>query len=191
MGTSTRERIVDASAILLRRQGYAATGVKQIVAEAEAPFSSLYHFFPGGKDELTAAAIRSSGRIFQELVEAVFDAAPDVLSGVRDCFAGAAETLRQTGYADACPIATVALEVASTNELLRQATAEVFDNWIAAATERFLAAGIPETSARELAITTITSLEGGFVLSRALRSTEPLAVAGAAVASAVAAAFPD
>jgi len=191
MGTSTRERIVDASAILLRRQGYAATGVKQIVAEAEAPFSSLYHFFPGGKDELTAAAIRSSGRIFQELVEAVFDAAPDVLSGVRDCFAGAAETLRQTGYADACPIATVALEVASTNELLRQATAEVFDSWIAAATERFLAAGIPETSARELAITTITSLEGGFVLSRALRSTEPLAVAGAAVASAVAAAFPD
>ena len=64
MGTSTRERIVDASAILLRRQGYAATGVKQIVAEAEAPFSSLYHFFPGGKDELTAAAIRSSGRTY-------------------------------------------------------------------------------------------------------------------------------
>jgi len=190
MGSNTKERIVDASAILFRRQGYAATGVKQIVAEAEAPFSSLYHFFPGGKDELTAAAIRSSGRVFQELVEAVFDAAPDVLSGVQDCFSGAAETLRQTGYADACPIATVALEVASTNELLRQATAEVFDSWIAAATERFLAAGIPEASARELAITTITSLEGAFILSRALRSTEPLAVAGATAAVAVAAALP-
>jgi AcrR family transcriptional regulator len=190
MGANTKERIVDASAILFRRQGYAATGVKQIVAEAEAPFSSLYHFFPGGKDELAADTIRSSGRMFQELVEAVFDAAPDVLTGVRNCFTGAAETLRQTDYADACPIATVALEVASTNELLRRATAEVFDSWIAAAAERFLAAGIPETSARELAITTIISLEGAFILSRALRSTEPLAVAGATAAAAVATALP-
>jgi AcrR family transcriptional regulator len=190
MPANTKERIVDASAILFRRQGYAATGVKQIVAEAEAPFSSLYHFFPGGKDELAADTIRSSGAMFQELVEAVFDAAPDVLTGVRDCFAGAAETLLQTDYADACPIATVALEVASTNELLRQATAEVFESWIAAATERFLAAGIPETSARELAITTIISLEGAFILSRALRSIEPLAVARATVAAAVATVLP-
>jgi AcrR family transcriptional regulator len=189
MPANTKERLVDASAILFRRQGYAATGVKQIVAEAEAPFSSLYHFFPGGKDQLAAGAIRASGQMFQELVEAVFDQAPDVLSGVRDCFAGAAETLRQTDYADACPIATVALEVASTNEPLRQATAEVFESWIASATDRFGAAGVAEGSARELSITLITSLEGAFVLSRAMRSTEPLLIAGTAVAAAVQAAL--
>ena len=189
MATNTRERILDASAILFRRQGYAATGVKQIVAEAEAPFSSLYHFFPGGKDELAADTIRSSGAMFQELVEAVFDAAPDVLTGARYCFAGAAETLLQTDYADACPIATVALEVASTNELLREATAEVFESWIGSATDRFAAAAIAEPTARELAITLITSLEGAFVLSRAMRSTEPLEVAGATVAAAVEAAL--
>ena len=189
MPTSTRERIVDASAILFRRQGYAATGVKQIVAEAQAPFSSLYHFFPGGKDELAADTIRASGQMFQELVEAVFDQAPDVVSGVRDCFAGAAETLRQTDYADACPIATVALEVASTNELLRKATAEVFESWIGSATDRLAAAAIEEPTARELAITLITSLEGAFVLSRAMRNTEPLLIAGATVAGAVQAAL--
>jgi AcrR family transcriptional regulator len=191
MPTSTRERIVDASAILFRRQGYAATGVKQIVGEAEAPFSSLYHFFPGGKDELAGDTIRSSGAMFQALVEAVFDAAPDVLTGVRNCFAGAAETLLQTDYADACPIATVALEVASTNELLRKATAEVFESWIASATNRFTAAAIEEGMARELAITLITSLEGAFVLSRAMRSTEPLLIAGTAVEAAVEAALPS
>ena len=189
MPASTRERIVDASAILFRRQGYAATGVKQIVAEAEAPFSSLYHFFPGGKDELAADTIRSSGAMFQQLVEAVFDAAPDILTGVRDCFAGAAETLLQTDYADACPIATVALEVASTNELLREATAEVFESWIASATDRFAAAGIGMGPARELAISLITSLEGAFMLSRATRSTEPLLIAGSATAAAVEAAL--
>jgi AcrR family transcriptional regulator len=189
MKTNTKERIVDASAILFRRQGYTATGVKQIVAEAEAPFSSLYHFFPGGKDQLAAEAIRSSGQMFQELVEFVFDESPDVLSGVHNCFAGAAETLRQTGYADACPIATVALEVASTNEPLRIATAEVFESWIRSATQRFVGAGVPESTARELAIALIGALEGAFILSRALRSTEPLDIAGVTMVGVVQAAL--
>ena len=46
-GQGTRERIVTSSAELFRRQGYTGTGMKQIVAEARAPFGSLYHFFPG------------------------------------------------------------------------------------------------------------------------------------------------
>jgi AcrR family transcriptional regulator len=189
LSTATKQRIVNSSATLFRRQGYTATGVKQIVSEAEAPFSSLYHFFPGGKDELAVEAIRSSGEMFKELVEGVFDAAPDALTGVHACFAGAAETLRQTGYADACPIATVALEVASTNEPLRKATAEVFESWIASATTRFAAAGIEQARARALAIAMIVALEGAFVLSRTLRSTEPLEVAGAHAAAAVEAAL--
>jgi AcrR family transcriptional regulator len=190
MSTNTRERILDSSATLFRRQGYTATGVKQIVAEADAPFSSLYHFFPNGKDQLAAEAIHSSGQMFGELVGAVFDAAPDILTGVRDCFSGAAETLRQTGYADACPIATVALEVAGTNEPLRIATAEVFERWITSATDRFTAEGIPAATARELAIGVIGALEGAFVLSRAMRSTEPLDVAGKHAAVVVEAALP-
>ena len=80
--------------------------------------------------------IHRSGAMYGELVMSVFDAAPDIVTGVRDCFAGAAAVLRATDYADACPIETVALEVASTNEPLRIATAEVFESWIVAATVR-------------------------------------------------------
>ena len=58
--TDTRERIVVASAELLRRQGYAATGVKQIVAAAQAPFGSIYHFFPGARS--SSGRRRSGGR---------------------------------------------------------------------------------------------------------------------------------
>src|SRR5215472_15006912 len=107
----TRERIVQSSAELFRAQGYAATGVKQIVTAAQAPFGSLYHFFPGGKEQLGAEAIRVSGSLYEQLIPAVFDPAPDLPSAVRAFFAGAAEHLRDTEYADACPIATVALEV--------------------------------------------------------------------------------
>lgn len=176
----TRERIVDASAELFRLQGYNATGVKQIVQAAQAPFGSVYHHFPGGKEEIGAEAIRRSGKLYEELIPAVFDLAPDPVTGVRAFFAGAAQHLIDTDYADACPIATVALEVSSSSEVMRQACADVFESWIEAGSSRFDA-----ERARELTIAFICALEGAFVLARALRSTEPLRIAGESVARAV------
>ena len=188
--SDTKSRILEATATFFRRQGYTGTGMKQILAAANAPFGSLYHFFPGGKEQLGGEVIRRSGRMYGQLFEAIMGASPDVAAGVGDFFTGVAETLRQTDYADACPIATVALEVASTSEPLRQATAEVFESWIAAAATRFRAAGIPRGKARGLAVSTLAALEGAFVLSRAMRSTEPVEVAGRAAAAAVRAALP-
>jgi AcrR family transcriptional regulator len=175
---TTRDRIVDASAELFRLQGYNATGVKQIVEAAQAPFGSLYHHFPGGKDQLAAEAIRTAGLGYQQFVEEIWDGAGDLLAGVRSLFDGAAYVLEATDYADACPIATIALEVASTNEDLRLATAEVFESWNRAATVRFVAGGITPSVARELAVALIALLEGAFVLSRAAKSPESMLVAG-------------
>jgi AcrR family transcriptional regulator len=174
----TRERIIDASAELLRRQGYAGTGVKQIVAAAKAPFGSIYHHFPGGKEELGAAAIRRSGALYELLIPAVFDPAPDLVSAVRLFFEGAAAHLEDSEYEDACPIATVALEVSSTSDTMRAACADVFESWIAAGLPRFTAEGLDEATSRELVIGMIAALEGAFVLARATQSSEALGVAG-------------
>jgi AcrR family transcriptional regulator len=186
MANDTKERILDASGELFRRQGYMGTGVKQIVEEAGAPFGSIYHFCPGGKEELGGETIRRSGALYGLLLGEFVGPDVDLVTGARNFFAGAAETLRETDFADACPIATVALEVSSTNDELRQACADVFNAWIAGGVERFVAGGIPRPRARELVIEMLAALEGAFVLSRALRSTEPLEVAGAAAAAAIA-----
>jgi len=185
----TRERIVSASADLLRRQGYSGTGIKEIVRTAGAQFGSLYHFFPGGKEELGAETIRWSGRMYGLLLPLIFDASPDLVTGVRTFFATAADQMEQSGYADGCPIATVALEVSSASEPLRQACADVFDSWIDAGTQRFTAGGMSEVAARQLTIGLLAALEGAFVLSRALRSTEPLKIAGEQAASVAATAL--
>lgn len=182
MAVGTRDRIVETSAELFRRQGFTGTGVKQIVAEASAPFGSIYHFFPGGKAELGAEVIRWSGGMYARLVGAYFPPDADPVVAVRESFAGAAQTLIETDYADACPIATVALEVSSTNETMRLACADVFTSWIEGLTALLRQYGLPAKPARKLAISILNQLEGAFVLSRALRSVEPLEVAGAACA---------
>ena len=164
--TPTRERILVATAELFRRRGYAATGLKTVVARAGAPFGSLYHHFPGGKQQLAEEVIRTAGAFFQALVTAVYDEQATTEEAVRAVFTGAAATLEATDYQDACPIAAIALEVASTDDVLRRATADVFEQWTAALTERL--------GDRDRALAVLCALEGAFVLCRARRSTEPM-----------------
>lgn len=175
---TTRIRIIEASSALFMRQGFTASGLKQIAHASAAPIGSLYHFFPGGKEELAAETLRVSGAVYQALVESVFDVAPDLVSGVQACFEGAAAALEASDYADSCPIATVALEVASSDENLRIVTAEIFASWLKAAKLRLEEGGIDPERAHEVAITLVAALEGGFLLSRAAKSPAPMHAIG-------------
>jgi len=181
----TRERILDVSADLFRRQGMAGTGIKQILRGADAPFGSLYHHFPGGKDELAAETIKRAGAQYAELVAGKLLAGPDLPKNIRDAFASAGQTLVDTDYADACPIETVALEVASTNEPLRLATAEVFESWLSGLSALLEANGVSKPAARPLAHVILSALEGAFVFARASRSTDALDACGEAMATLV------
>ena len=186
MATDTKERLLDASGELFRRQGYAGTGIKQILAEASAPFGSLYHHFPGGKEELGAETVRRSGRLYALVVAEAMAGDATLPERVASAFVQAGETMRDSGWADACPIATVALEASSTSEPLREACADVFEEWFAGVEATFAAEGIAEP--RRHAIEMLCALEGAFVFCRALRTAEPLAVAGQAVAASLTAA---
>jgi AcrR family transcriptional regulator len=188
--SSAKERILDASSELFRRQGLTGTGIKQILDQAQAPFGSLYHHFPGGKDELAAETVKRAGAYYGQLVTEMLLAEPDLVSGVREAFIAAGRDLAATGYADACPIETVALEVASTNERLRLATAEVFDSWLDGLTALMRSEGIEATQARALAHTILSALEGAFVLARAARRTDALDACADAMARLVESALP-
>ena len=181
----TRDRIKDAGAQMFRRNGYTGTGVKQVAAAAGAQLGSLYHFFPGGKEQLAEEVIRTAGPLYGDLVYAILDPYQDLETAITEAFALAAQDLAASDYADACPIATIALEVASTNDHLRRATADVFTDWISRGAVLFARHGLGEPAARRLATAMIAALEGAFVLARALRDPEPLHAAGASVATAV------
>ena len=100
----------------------------------------------------------------------------------RQAFRDAGATLEATDYADACPIETVALEVASTNPTLRGATAEVFDSWLDALGALLVSEGLEEGPARAMALTVVSALEGAFILARTARTTEALEACGDAMA---------
>ncbi|WP_439029128.1 TetR/AcrR family transcriptional regulator [Gordonia terrae] len=177
----TDERIVVAMTELLRRQGYAATGIKQVVDAAGAPIGSIYHHFSGGKRDVAAAALRRSGAAYGELVGMLLAPYDDIAEGIEAAFASAAETISDSGWLNMCPVGTVAGEVADTEPTLRAIAAEVIDGWVDQGSALYRARGLPEADARALMLAVVASLEGAFILARTQRSTAPILAAGRAM----------
>ena len=185
--TDTRQRLIAATVELFRRQGYNGTSLKQIVAAADTTTGSLYHFFPGGKDELTAEVLRTSGQAYGELITLIMTEAVDAATAMTDAFNGAASVLTETDFIDPCPIGTIAREVASTNDALRQVADEVVTGWVDTISAIFLEAGIDQARARPLAQLAVASIEGGFMMARAGRGVDAFIEIGQLVGESVAA----
>jgi AcrR family transcriptional regulator len=174
----TRQRLVTAAAELFRRQGYAATGIKAILTAAGAPYGSLYHFFPGGKAELGRAVIDEGGLAYRALVEAFYSGDADPVEATRQFFDDGAELLQSTGYADACPIATIAGEIADTHEPMRVAAAAAFASWMSTLAAHLVDHGADPDHADAAAVELFCLVEGALLLGRTTRSAEPVRTVG-------------
>ncbi|MEU6565067.1 TetR/AcrR family transcriptional regulator [Nocardia nova] len=183
VSSPTAERIVTATAELMRRQGYGSTTVKQITAAAHAPIGSLYHHFPGGKQQIAASALRTSGAVYIQLLPMLMDPYPDLREAVLCAFTAAAEQIEQSGWMNMCPVGTVAGEIADSEPELRVVTAEVIADWLDRGGAYFRARGLAPAAADDFTIAVLGALEGAFILSRTLRSTAPLVGAGQAMAA--------
>jgi AcrR family transcriptional regulator len=170
----TRDRLVRAGINLFRRQGFHATGINEILREADARCSSLYHHFPGGKVQLAVAVIAAAGTDFQGRVDATWDAHDDAVHGIREVFEVAADELESTDYAGICPIGTIAPEVAGTSTELRMAVANGFEERLESVSRRLVAAGASDDDATAVSHTIIAMLEGAFLLCRTLKDTAPM-----------------
>ncbi len=165
--------MVEAAARLLRRQGYAATGWRQVVAEGDAPWGSQAHHFPGGKEQLAAEALALEGeRIRSEIAAALAGAHPADM--VRAWATFAAGVLEGSDFAEGCPIATTALETAHESDALAQACHAAFTSWQHEFEAAMRSRRVRPAEAKALATLLVASTEGALLLARAARDTTPL-----------------
>jgi AcrR family transcriptional regulator len=183
MARSTRESILTAAAELMRHKGYGAVGMKDIAQASGAPIGSLYHHFRGGKVQIAREALINAGAAYALLIPSIVDEYTDLGAAIEGAFTQAARDMAGTGFANMCPVASVAAEIADTVEELRETSALVFQDWIDGGTAYFTARGLDEPKARDVTLALVGALEGAFVLARTLRSTEPLLAAGRALAA--------
>src|ERR1700677_3777438 len=148
---TTKQRLLSAGEQLFRTQGYAATGLKELTQAAEAPWGSMYHFFPDGKEQLGAEIMGYAGAVYGAGCRATFNHYPDPGEAVERIFLFEVGVLESSDYRNGCPIASVTLDTASTSEVLRAAAADAFAGWLRTFARAFVAAGAPEAEAAALA----------------------------------------
>ncbi|KUI47799.1 TetR family transcriptional regulator [Mycobacterium sp. GA-1199] len=175
----SRAALIDTAALLFRRQGYAATGVNQILELAEVKAGSLYHHFPEGKQQLAAAVVARVGAdIEQRLRDLLATEAPvpDLIDGWLDLMASGLTSDPRDG----CPIEPIATESVDASALVRQASATAFAGWRRAIAERLHADGSAQDDAEQTALALIALIEGALILGRIAGDTAALDSAKAA-----------
>ncbi|MBS0520948.1 MAG: TetR/AcrR family transcriptional regulator [Proteobacteria bacterium] len=174
-----REALLASAVTLFRKQGYAATGLAEILAASGAPKGSLYHYFPGGKAEIGAEAVRRAG----ETVTATLRSLAAEATGPGDLLArylaALAGWMRKSGYRDGCPITTTLLETVPEHAAIRDAGEAAFAAWAEVIADSARKSGVPPKRAASLARFAIAALEGALIQCRVSRNDKPLKEAAA------------
>lgn len=174
--TTPRDQMVEAASRLFAKQGYRTTTMRGIVDEAGAPWGSLQHYWPGGKEQLGAAAVQYGDQRVRGLITHCVETSANPADAVGKYHHLVGKVLESSGWVEGCPVTTVALEVSADGTAVSEACAAAFHGWVGLWAEALRAAGIPSKKAKELATAVVSGSNGALTMSRLLRSTTPLKI---------------
>ncbi|MFB9262348.1 TetR/AcrR family transcriptional regulator [Bradyrhizobium erythrophlei] len=171
--TDAREKAIQTAERLFRTQGYAATGLTQILEESSSPKGSFYFHFPGGKRELAMEVIAA----YRATTTAAFRALAARAAGDPDKFVRAlanavAEEMSHSGWVTGCVAQNLAQELAPGDGEIADALAALFNEWVDIIAATISAPGKTK-AARSRATALVAALEGARTLARAQRSAAP------------------
>ncbi len=175
-GPLTRDAIVALLIGLFRRGGFEGVSMADVAKATGIGKSSLYHHFPGGKEEMAAAVIAAVGAWVQDRLVAPLDA-PGARAERVDAMLASVAALYEGG-ARPCVIASmlVGAEAGPVLPALRAALSA----WIGALQRALEATGAPPEPARAAALDAVARIQGALLLCRALDDRAPFAAALAA-----------
>ena len=169
MARDVRERMIEGAVRLLARHGLQATSFNEVLELTGAPRGSIYHDFPGGKDELISAAVDRAGAHALKALDDRDNASAEEITAV---FLGLwRELLTRTQFRAGCAVLAVTVATDSP-DLLHEAGA-VFRAWRGRLAELLEEGGLSTKEAAQFAATLVAASEGAVALSRAEQSIEP------------------
>jgi TetR/AcrR family transcriptional regulator, lmrAB and yxaGH operons repressor len=172
MVSDSRASMIRSAAALFGSRGLNATSFSDVLADSGAPRGSIYHHFPGGKQQLAEDAIRwTSEQVLAHLRACPSSAASGVLAWFIDLWR---QSVQASGGTSGCPVAGIAVDVGATADDLIGAARAAFSDWAALLASQLQAAGLPAHRAGPVATASLAAMEGALILCRAERSSQPL-----------------
>lgn len=172
--TSPRDAMLDSAITLFRQRGIADTSMRDVVEHSGAPRGSIYHHFPGGKEQLAAEATERAGSFIALLLTTLESRPPE--EAIASFVGYWSSSMTRNEFRDGCPAAAAALS--DDAPAAREAAAAAFSSWEQILTSALIARGRSADEAASLATLSIAAIEGALILSRAQQSDQPLARVG-------------
>ncbi|GAA1964507.1 TetR/AcrR family transcriptional regulator [Microbacterium deminutum] len=169
MAGKTREQMIEGAMDLLATSGLQGTSLSEVIEATGAPRGSIYHHFPGGKDELIVAAVDLTGQRYTEWMDRFLGSSPEMIVG------GFIQiwryTLLRSEMKAGCPV--LAVTVSTNVEAIVDHARDVFRSSRRQLSMMLADAGIRADAAAAFATIAVASAEGAVVLARAERDIEP------------------
>ncbi|MBA6434305.1 TetR/AcrR family transcriptional regulator [Streptomyces sp. GMR22] len=131
-GRETRRRIVEGAAEEIRERGAAGATLDDIRARTATSKSQIFHYFPGGKEELLlAVAAREADRVLEDQEPHLSDLR--TWSAWQDWRDAVLRRYEQQGVN--CPLGVLITELGRTTPAAQQLTGQLISTWQAALRE--------------------------------------------------------
>jgi TetR/AcrR family transcriptional regulator, transcriptional repressor for nem operon len=176
---NTRDHLLQIGLRRIHATGYASTGVKEILDDADVPKGSFYHYF-SSKEAFAKEVLKLYVRGEEERVGKILgggSAAP--LKRLRRYFEDLIAVYGQGGTVSGCMLGNLSLEVADRSDSIQSLLHLSFSSWqsaIAGILEEAMERGdlAKSNKPEELAAFLLNSYEGALLRSKADRSNKPL-----------------
>lgn len=169
MNIDTKTKMIEGTLKAIATKGPKASSFSELIKATGTPRGSIYHHFPGGKDELVSAAIKLAG---QQTLESIARTRGEPAQVVAEVFLTTwRQLLTTTNFTIGCSV--VAVSISSDNKSLLKTANSIFRAWQKLLSELLKIGGLTQANAVATATMLIAGAEGAIILSRAKRSIEP------------------
>lgn len=179
-GRTTRDRILDAAAELIAEHGAVGTSLDDVLAATHTSKSQLYHYFGDKQGLVQAVCDRQCEQVLALHAELLGEVRH--WNDLRRWTDAILETTESRDCRGGCPLGTLAAALSDTDQVVRERLALAFEAWrraITAALNRLVENGEldPRANLDDLATATLASVQGGLLLAKTQRDSEPLEIA--------------
>lgn len=163
-----RADAVAALAEVFRAHGFEGASLSIITRETGLGKGSLYHFFPGGKQEMGEAVLSAIHAWFEREIFVPLRDDPNPKAALSAMVAGCARYFQGGGRI--CLVGLLAL--GRERDVFSQRIAGYFTEWQRVLVGALIRAGVPSGQAEQRALTVLIAIQGGLVMARAQDDVE-------------------
>lgn len=165
----SRNEIMKGLLQIFRTLGYPGTTLSEISKKTGLGKASLYHYFPGGKQDMAEATLKD---VISHIEDNIFTMLLDPNISTREKFADMAEKLTDfySNGRDGCVIGV--FSVGESKGIFQTQLKKVLSRWVEILTELLIKEGISKTEAKNRAEDFLIRVQGSLIISSALKSTD-------------------